>query len=78
MVRLFLHFIIILFNYILYILFYSRYSIPPEHGRLFERLASRFFSTEASDCPAFLRHKTTIISPNILKQNSIPFDKVNN
>ncbi|XP_016659770.1 lysine-specific demethylase 4C-like [Acyrthosiphon pisum] len=52
------------------------YSIPPEYGRNFERLANRFFSTEASNCPAFLRHKTTIISPNILKQNDIPYNKI--
>ncbi|XP_060856968.1 lysine-specific demethylase 4A-like isoform X2 [Metopolophium dirhodum] len=52
------------------------YTIPPEHGHHFEKLANRLFSTEASNCSAFLRHKTTIISPNILKQNYIPFNKI--
>ncbi|XP_029341376.1 probable lysine-specific demethylase 4B [Acyrthosiphon pisum] len=45
------------------------YSIPPENGHAFERLANRFFPTEAEKCPAFLRHKATMISPNILKEN---------
>ncbi|XP_060860643.1 lysine-specific demethylase 4A-like [Metopolophium dirhodum] len=52
------------------------YTIPPEHGHHFESLATDFFPTEASNCPAFLKHKTTVISPDILKQNSIPFNKI--
>ncbi|XP_001944412.2 probable lysine-specific demethylase 4B [Acyrthosiphon pisum] len=52
------------------------YSIPPENGHAFERLANRFFPTEAEKCPAFLRHKATMISPNILKQNAIPYNKI--
>lgn len=59
-------------------IFYSRYAIPPEHGRRLERLATGFFPTDASTCPAFLRHKMTVISPHMLKQYSIPFNKVNN
>jgi len=54
-----------------------RYAIPPEHGRRLERLANGFFPTDASTCPAFLRHKMTVISPHMLKQYSIPFNKVN-
>lgn len=56
--------------------FYSRYAIPPEHGRRLERLATGFFPTDAATCPAFLRHKMTVISPHMLKQYSIPFNKV--
>ncbi|XP_050420976.1 lysine-specific demethylase 4C-like [Adelges cooleyi] len=52
------------------------YAIPPEHGRRLERLASGFFQTDAAICPAFLRHKMTIISPHVLKQYSIPFNKI--
>lgn len=55
-----------------------RYAIPPEHGRRLERLAQGFFSDNFKECPAFLRHKMTLISPQILKQYSIPHDKVNN
>ena len=54
-----------------------RYAIPPEHGRRLERLAEGFFQQNKSECNAFLRHKMTLISPNVLKDYSIPFDKVN-
>lgn len=54
-----------------------RYSIPPEHGRRLERLASGFFPGSYKTCQAFLRHKMTLISPQILKQYSIPYNKVN-
>ncbi|XP_014206519.1 lysine-specific demethylase 4C isoform X2 [Copidosoma floridanum] len=52
------------------------YAIPPEHGRRFERLASGFFSSASKSCAAFLRHKMSLISPQVLKQYSIPFDKI--
>ena len=35
-----------------------------------------FFPTCARECPAFLRHKMSLISPMCLKKHSIPFDKV--
>jgi len=35
-----------------------------------------FFPSSAKTCPAFLRHKMTVISPAILRQYSIPFNKV--
>jgi len=54
----------------------SWYAIPPEHGRRLERLAEGFFQQNKSECNAFLRHKMTLISPNVLKDYSIPFDKV--
>ncbi|XP_060082098.1 uncharacterized protein LOC132561390 isoform X2 [Ylistrum balloti] len=54
----------------------SWYSVPPEHGRRLERLASGFFPSSSQACPAFLRHKMTLISPAILKQYSIPFNKI--
>ncbi|XP_063849239.1 uncharacterized protein LOC135093672 isoform X2 [Scylla paramamosain] len=52
------------------------YSIPPEHGRRLERLANGFFPNSFKACPAYLRHKMSLISPQILKQYSIPFDKI--
>lgn len=54
----------------------SWYAIPPEHGRRLERLASGFFPGSYQVCQAFLRHKMTIISPPILKQYSIPYNKI--
>lgn len=53
-----------------------RYAIPPEHGRRLERLANGFFPSSYKTCQAFLRHKMTLISPQILKQYSIPYNKV--
>lgn len=52
------------------------YAIPPEHGKRFERIASGFFPTSANTCQAFLRHKMTLISPQILRQYSVPFSKM--
>ncbi|BET00076.1 jmjN domain [Nesidiocoris tenuis] len=52
------------------------YCIPPEHGRRLERLANGFFPGQNKTCPAFLRHKMTIISPHVLKQYSIPVNKI--
>lgn len=52
------------------------YCIPPEHGKRFERIASGFFPTSAKTCQAFLRHKMTLISPQILKQYSVPVNKI--
>ncbi|KAK2162027.1 hypothetical protein LSH36_106g06036 [Paralvinella palmiformis] len=54
----------------------SWYAIPPEHGRRLERLAAGFFPTSSQECSAFLRHKMTLISPSVLKQYSIPFNKI--
>ncbi|KAK3888158.1 hypothetical protein Pcinc_007772 [Petrolisthes cinctipes] len=52
------------------------YAIPPEHGRRLERLANGFFPNSFKACPAYLRHKMSLISPQILKQYSIPYDKI--
>ncbi|GIY16831.1 lysine-specific demethylase 4C [Caerostris extrusa] len=54
----------------------SWYVVPPEHGRRLERLAAGFFHDSRQECNAFLRHKMTIISPSVLKQFSIPFQKI--
>lgn len=51
------------------------YCISPEHGKRFERLAASFFPHSFRTCRAFLRHKTTLISPQILKKYSIPFSR---
>ncbi|KAF2356401.1 JmjN domain [Trinorchestia longiramus] len=52
------------------------YGIPPEHGRRLERLANGYFPSSFKACPAYLRHKMSLVSPQILKQYSIPFDKI--
>lgn len=52
------------------------YAIPPEHGRKLEKLANRLFSENYTVCNAHLRHKMTLISPQVLRQNKIPFNKI--
>ncbi|CAF3483655.1 unnamed protein product [Adineta steineri] len=52
------------------------YVIPPSHGRKFEQYASSRFASLARRCPAFLRHKMTIISPALLTKESIPYGKM--
>lgn len=52
------------------------YSVPPEHGRKLEKLANSCFPASFQTCAAFLRHKMTLISPQILKQHNIPYDKI--
>ena len=52
------------------------YTIPPEYSRRFERMAHGLFPGMKKDCPAFLRHKMCLISPNVLRQNSIPYNKI--
>uniref|UniRef100_A0A7M5TVU4 [histone H3]-trimethyl-L-lysine(9) demethylase n=1 Tax=Clytia hemisphaerica TaxID=252671 RepID=A0A7M5TVU4_9CNID len=52
------------------------YSIPPEHGKRLETLAKGFFSGSAQDCSEFMRHKMTLISPQILRKFSIPVNKI--
>ncbi|XP_055532888.1 probable lysine-specific demethylase 4B isoform X2 [Wyeomyia smithii] len=52
------------------------YAVPPEHGRKLEKLANSCFPASFQTCAAYLRHKMTLISPQILKQHNIPFDKI--
>uniref|UniRef100_A0A1B6CJQ5 [histone H3]-trimethyl-L-lysine(9) demethylase n=1 Tax=Clastoptera arizonana TaxID=38151 RepID=A0A1B6CJQ5_9HEMI len=52
------------------------YGIPPEHGRRLERLANGFFPSNSKNCPSFLRHKMTVISPHVLRKYSIPYNKI--
>ena len=52
------------------------YAIPTAHKRRFERLANGLFPQLKKSCSAFLRHKMCMISPMILRQNSIPYNKI--
>lgn len=52
------------------------YAVPPEHGRKLEKLANRIFLDNHQFCNAHLRHKMTLISPHVLRQNNIPFNKI--
>jgi len=52
------------------------YAIPAEYGPRFERLAQGYFPQLHKECPEFLRHKTSLISPNVVLQNDIPITRV--
>ncbi|XP_059469656.1 probable lysine-specific demethylase 4B isoform X2 [Neocloeon triangulifer] len=52
------------------------YAIPPSHGRRFERVAAGLFPDHFKSCKAFLRHKTSLLSPSILKAHSIPYQTI--
>lgn len=52
------------------------YAIPPEQGRKFENLAKSKFQEAYKECKSFLRHKMTLISPQVLTSNNIYFNKI--
>ncbi|EDW01194.1 probable lysine-specific demethylase 4A [Drosophila grimshawi] len=52
------------------------YAIPPKYGRRLEKLANETFVANYQDCNAYLRHKMTMISPKVLRQHNIPFNKI--
>jgi len=52
------------------------YAIAPKNGARFERVAAGLFPEHYNSCKAFLRHKTSLISPSILRANSIPYQTV--
>lgn len=52
------------------------YAIPPAYGRRLETLANRIFYENYQNCNAHLRHKMTLISPQVLKQNKIPYNRI--
>lgn len=52
------------------------YSVAPEFGRKVEKMANNYFPASHKSCNSYLRHKMTLISPQILKQHDIPFNKV--
>ncbi|CAM9432228.1 unnamed protein product, partial [Discosporangium mesarthrocarpum] len=49
----------------------SWYCVPPRERRRFEALAAGFFPEEFGRCSEHLRHKTTLMSPNRLKDAGI-------
>ncbi|KAI6657992.1 hypothetical protein LOD99_15707 [Oopsacas minuta] len=52
------------------------YGIPATDAHKLEQLSRSFFPDHFRDCPAFLRHKMTVISPTVLKKYSVPFSRV--
>ncbi|TDG48942.1 hypothetical protein AWZ03_004626 [Drosophila navojoa] len=52
------------------------YAIPPRYGRRLEKLANETFVENFQECNAYLRHKMTMISPKVLRQHNIPYNKI--
>lgn len=52
------------------------YAMPPQFGRKFEQFANSKFTDDHKNCNAYLRHKMTMISPQVLAANNIPFSKI--
>ena len=52
------------------------YCVPPQYGYLLEAAARELFPDVASWCSNFMRHKTCLISPNILDKLGVPYQKV--
>lgn len=51
----------------------SWYSIPPTSQKRFESLAQSLDPQGFRGCSEFLRHKTSIFSPKVLRESGIPF-----
>jgi len=52
------------------------YAIAPEDGKRFETFASSLIPSLSSKCPAWMRHKTTLISPSLIRLNGIKVRKI--
>lgn len=52
------------------------YSVSPLHRRHFEEVAKTHFHIAARQCPEFLRHKMSLISPSTLSQSRVVFHRV--
>ena len=46
--------------------------MPPSHVARVRSLAATSFPELARECPSFVRHKTTLLAPQVLKASNIP------
>eukprot|EP00300_Choanocystis_sp_HF-7_P019006 c20205_g1_i3.p1 GENE.c20205_g1_i3~~c20205_g1_i3.p1 ORF type:complete len:217 (-),score=35.24 c20205_g1_i3:1393-2043(-) len=51
------------------------YSIPTQYTAQFEQLAKELFPLNAQECSAFLRHKTCVIAPHLIRARGIPVER---
>jgi len=52
------------------------YAIPTDYGKRFETLVEGITPASFRACPQYLRHKSTLVSPTIVKNSGIPIYKV--
>lgn len=52
------------------------YCVPPQYGYLLEKAARELFPNVANWCSNFMRHKTCLISPHVLEDLGVPFQRV--
>ena len=52
------------------------YAIAPEDGKRFEHFAASLFAEQNKRCEAWLRHKTSLINPQLIRQNGIKVRKM--
>ncbi|ODV62417.1 JmjC-domain-containing protein [Ascoidea rubescens DSM 1968] len=52
------------------------YSIPQDHQESFYNLMKELYPIEYKSCKEFLRHKTFLVSPTLLRKKNIPVNKV--
>lgn len=52
------------------------YAIPLHQSKQFESLASEVFPTAAKHCDNFIRHKSVLISPDVLQNRGLTVNKI--
>ena len=52
----------------------SWYGIPTNMHTRFESVCNAYFAEDRKECPEYIRHKTTVVSPSFLKQQGISFE----
>ena len=52
------------------------YGVPPAYHNKFEEMCQNIWPEQFKKCPAFLRHKEFMVAPHILKENGVPYYRV--
>jgi len=52
------------------------FAISPQDGKRFEMFASSMFPSQSNACSAWLRHKTSMINPNLVRNHGIKVRKI--
>lgn len=52
------------------------YIVPPSHAARIRQLCTDLLPEAAAACGEFLRHKTTLLAPELLRLSNIPYSSV--